>query len=149
MLLGRPSDHGRYLSQMDDLDAAVATLRDLRARGLRLALDDFGTGYSSLSYLKRSPLDVLKIDKAFVAGLGRNAEDTAIVGAVIALAHILGMQVTAEGVETVEQAHLLRELACELGQGYLFARPLTPEGLETWLAVGHLPVPGALIAFPA
>ena len=134
---------------MDDLDAAVATLRDLRARGLRLALDDFGTGHSSLSYLKRFPLDMLKIDKAFVAGLGRDAEDTAIVGAVIALAHILGMQVTAEGVETAEQAHLLRELACELGQGYLFARPLTPEGLETWLALGQLPIPGTPVAFPA
>ena len=134
---------------MDDLDAAVATLRELRARGLRLALDDFGTGYSSLSYLKRFPLDVLKIDKSFVAGLGRDAEDTAIVGAVIALAHILGMQVTAEGVETAEQAHLLRELACELGQGYLFARPLAPAGLESWLDLGHLPVPGVPVAFPA
>ena len=134
---------------MDDLDAAVATLRDLRARGLRLALDDFGTGYSSLSYLKRFPLDVLKIDKAFVAGLGRDTEDTAIVGAVIALAHILGMQVTAEGVETAEQAYLLREMACELGQGYLFARPLTPEGLETWLTLGQLPIPGTPVAFPA
>ncbi len=134
---------------MDDVDAAVATLRGLRARGLLLALDDFGTGYSSLNYLKRFPLDVLKIDKSFVAGLGRDVEDTAIVGAVIALAHILGMQVTAEGVETATQASRLRELGCELGQGYLFARPLAPEALEPWLALGHLPIPGTPVAFPA
>jgi len=118
---------------MDDVAAAVATLRELRAHGLRLALDDFGTGYSSLSYLKRFPLDVLKIDKSFVDGLGRDTEDTAIVAAVIALAHILGMEVTAEGVETREQARHLRQLSCELGQGYLFSRPLPPEALEPWL----------------
>ena len=133
---------------MDDVDAAVATLGELRAHGLRLALDDFGTGYSSLSYLKRFPLDMLKVDKSFVAGLGRDAEDTAIVAAVIALAHILGMQVTAEGVETVEQAHHLRQLSCELGQGYLFARPLTAVALETWLERGQLAVPGLLVACP-
>jgi diguanylate cyclase (GGDEF)-like protein len=126
---------------MDDVDAAVATLRELRAHGLRLALDDFGTGYSSLSYLKRFPLDVLKIDKSFVDGLGRDTEDTAIVAAVIALAHILGMQVIAEGVETLEQAHQLRQLSCELGQGYLFGRPLAPEALESWLDLGQVAVP--------
>jgi len=126
---------------MDDVDMAVATLRDLRSHGLRLALDDFGTGYSSLSYLKRFPFDMLKIDKSFVDGLGRDIEDTAIVAAVIALAHILGMQVTAEGVETIEQANQLRQLSCELGQGYFFARPLAPEALEAWLERGQLAIP--------
>ena len=134
---------------MEDVDAAIATLHTLRARGLRLALDDFGTGYSSLSYLKQFPLDMLKIDKAFVAGLGRDTEDTAIVGTVIALAHILGMQVTAEGVETIEQAERLRAMSCELGQGYLFARPLAPEALEDWLEWGRLPTSGMPLACPA
>ncbi len=129
---------------MDDVDAAVATLQELRAHGLRLALDDFGTGYSSLSYLKRFPLDVLKIDKSFVDGLGRDTQDTAIVAAVIALAHILGMQVTAEGVETREQAHQLRQLSCELAQGYLFSRPLTPAALEPWLDLDQVARPRPL-----
>lgn len=133
---------------MDDIDQAVATLQELRAHGLRLALDDFGTGYSSLSYLKRFPLDMLKIDKSFVNGLGHDVEDTAIVGAVIALAHILGMQVTAEGVETVAQARQLRQLSCELGQGYLFGRPLTPEAMEAWLELGAMTIPGLSVAFP-
>lgn len=133
---------------MDDVDAAVETLRQLRMHGLRLALDDFGTGYSSLSYLKRFPLDMLKIDKSFVDGLGHDTQDTAIVAAVIALAHILGMQVTAEGVERSEQAQQLRQLSCELGQGYLFAPPLDPEALERRLEDGQMDIPGLPVAYP-
>jgi diguanylate cyclase len=103
---------------------AADTLDDLVRLGVRLAIDDFGTGYSSLSYLKRFPVEALKIDKAFVAGLGRDPEDEAIVAAVVALGHGLGLRVCAEGVETAAQAALLGRLGCDTGQGYHFAPPL-------------------------
>ena len=119
---------------MADPEAAVATLRQLKGLGTGLAIDDFGTGYSSLGYLRRFPLDLLKIDKAFVAGLGRIAEDAAIVEAVVGLAHTLGLRVVAEGVETADQAARLRGLGCELAQGYLFGKPVTPEELGALLA---------------
>lgn len=106
---------------------ARAALRELKGLGVRLAIDDFGTGYSSLAYLRRFPLDTLKIDQSFVIGLGENAQDTAIVEAVILLAKALGMRTTAEGVTTDEQVALLRARGCDLGQGYLYARPLTVE----------------------
>jgi len=118
---------------MEDASATIETLRRLKALGVRLAIDDFGTGYSSLSYLKRFPVDVLKIDKSFVDGLGEDPEDTAIVQAIITLAHSLGMDVTAEGVETIEQSNQLQVLGCRLGQGYLFARPLPACALERML----------------
>ncbi len=110
---------------MGDADSAVATLNALKALGVQIAIDDFGTGYSSLSYLKRFPVDTLKIDRSFVVGLGHDAENTAIVRAVIALAKSLGLSVTGEGIETAEQLHELQSLGCDQGQGYYFARPLT------------------------
>jgi diguanylate cyclase (GGDEF)-like protein len=108
---------------MDQSEAGIRTLRRLRAMGVRLVLDDFGTGYSSLSYLKHLPLDTIKIDRSFVAGLDGSA-DRSIVEAVIALAHGLGIGVVAEGIETIEQQQLLLALGCDLGQGYLFSRPV-------------------------
>jgi EAL domain-containing protein (putative c-di-GMP-specific phosphodiesterase class I) len=99
------------------------TLADLKDLGVKLALDDFGTGYSALSYLKRFPFDMVKIDRSFVRGLGRDSEDSAIVGAVMGMARALGMEVVAEGIETEEQLACLTELGAELGQGFLFARP--------------------------
>jgi EAL domain-containing protein (putative c-di-GMP-specific phosphodiesterase class I) len=109
---------------MRDTEKSIATLQRLKESGVTIAVDDFGTGYSSLSYLRRLPLDVLKIDRSFVQGIGQNAEDDAIVRAVISLAQSLGLSVTAEGIETAEQASLLREWSCQTGQGYLFSRPL-------------------------
>ena len=100
----------------------------------RISIDDFGTGYSSLSYLKRLPADAIKIDKSFVKGLGEDVEDTAIVRMVIELAHTLGVEVVAEGVESRAQAALLAEMGCDMGQGYLFARPLSPEAAAEFLS---------------
>jgi predicted signal transduction protein with EAL and GGDEF domain len=103
--------------------ATIRTLQALKGLGVQLAIDDFGTGYSSLSYLKRFPVDTLKIDCAFVDGLGGDAHDSAIVRSVITIARSLDLSVTAEGIETVEQLSQLKALACDEGQGYYFARP--------------------------
>ena len=108
---------------MDQTDAGIRTLRQLREIGVHLVLDDFGTGYSSLSYLKHMPLDTIKIDRTFVAGLDGET-DRSIVEAVIALAHGLRIGVVAEGIETEAQFEQLRLMGCDVGQGYLFARPL-------------------------
>ena len=108
---------------MDQSETGIRTLRRLRAQGVRLVLDDFGTGYSSLSYLKHLPLDTIKIDRSFVAGIEEKA-DRSIVQAVVALAHGLGIGVVAEGIETERQAERLLALGCDLGQGYLFSRPV-------------------------
>jgi EAL domain-containing protein (putative c-di-GMP-specific phosphodiesterase class I) len=99
------------------------TLHALKKLGVSLMLDDFGTGYSSLSYLKRFPVDVLKIDRAFVHGLGSEAEDSAIVKAVVGMAQALEMGVVAEGVETEDQVECLRALGCDRAQGFFFGRP--------------------------
>jgi EAL domain-containing protein (putative c-di-GMP-specific phosphodiesterase class I) len=106
---------------MQESDAGQ--LRQLAALGVKLAIDDFGTGYSSLSYLSRLPIDTLKIDRSFVARLGQEPESTAVVQTIIALAHALGLSVTAEGIETSAQAAHLQTLGCTRGQGFLYARP--------------------------
>jgi EAL domain-containing protein (putative c-di-GMP-specific phosphodiesterase class I) len=108
---------------MHDTESATSALRALRALGVHLAVDDFGTGYSSLSHLKRFPIEALKIDQSFIQGLGVDPEDSAIVTAVVSLAHALGLSSTAEGVETPEQLAHLRTLGCELAQGHLFSEP--------------------------
>jgi EAL domain-containing protein (putative c-di-GMP-specific phosphodiesterase class I) len=118
---------------MRDVEATIRTLRQLKELGVRIAIDDFGTGYSSLAYLKCLPLDILKIDRSFIKGIGHDPEDTAIVRAIIAMAKSLHLSVTGEGIETAEQAALLRGWACELGQGYFFGRPLNPAALTELL----------------
>ena len=112
---------------MGDADATVKTLEHLKGIGIRLAIDDFGTGYSSLSYLKRFPIDVLKVDRSFVAGLPANRGDAAIVRAVVGLTRALGLKAVAEGVETQDQLAELRGLGCDQGQGYFFGRPTATE----------------------
>ena len=108
---------------MSDTAKSVAVLHDLKALGVGLSVDDFGTGYSSLSYLKKFPVDILKIDKSFIDGLGQDNEDSSIVGATISLARSLHLTTIAEGAETAHQVHLFSELGCDKAQGYLFSRP--------------------------
>jgi CheY-like chemotaxis protein len=100
---------------------------------VRIAVDDFGTGYSSLSYLRQFPIDVLKVDRSFVAELGQNAEATAIVTAVIHLARALDLETVAEGIETPDQHAQLQMLGCDKAQGFLWSRPVPPEELSGWL----------------
>ena len=115
---------------MDDPEVALEQLHRLRELGLRLAIDDFGTGYSSLLRLKRLPVQKLKIDQGFVAGLPWDEDDAAIVRVVIALAKSMGMQVHAEGIEQVEQARFLLEQECDLAQGYWFGRPVPAQEMD-------------------
>jgi len=104
-------------------EQVVTVLHELVRLGVRIGIDDFGTGHSSLSYLKLLPVDTLKIDSSFVNGLGKDAEDSAIVAAIITLGHAIGLNVMAEGIETQTQLQELRDLGCDLGQGYYFAKP--------------------------
>ncbi len=115
---------------MDDPEVALEQLHRLRDLGLRLAIDDFGTGYSSLLRLKRLPVQKLKIDQGFVAGLPNDDDDVAIVRVIIALARSMGMQIHAEGIEQSEQARFLLEHQCDMGQGYWYGRPVPPQDLR-------------------
>ena len=122
-----------------DTEATITRLRHLKDLGVGLAIDDFGTGYSSLSYLRRFPVDLLKIDRSFVAGMVHSPEDAAIVSHVIGLAHAFGLKVVAEGVETVHQLEELTRLGCDLAQGYNWRRPEPAAGVESWLPAAFPP----------
>jgi EAL domain-containing protein (putative c-di-GMP-specific phosphodiesterase class I) len=119
---------------MEDTQHTIDTLQALKELGVQLSIDDFGTGYSSLSYLNRFPVDILKIDKTFVAKLGKNYEDTALVSLTVNLSHIFGLNVVAEGVENDYQLQQLRELGCDQAQGYYFSKPLSSQ--EIWAELG-------------
>jgi diguanylate cyclase (GGDEF)-like protein len=123
---------------VDDSEAGWQPLEALRAMGVRIAIDDFGTGYSALAYLRRLPVDVLKLDRRFITDL--DSADIAVVAAILAMAHALGLHTVAEGIETAEQLAHLRRLRCEFGQGYHLARPMAAEDVP-----GHLrePLPRA------
>jgi diguanylate cyclase (GGDEF)-like protein/PAS domain S-box-containing protein len=121
---------------MDDAEFAQGKLEELRDLGVSLAIDDFGMGYSCLYHLKHMPIDFLKIDRAFIIGLGDDQGDEAIVSGTVGLAHALGVIAVAEGVETADQQEVLRELGCDLAQGYHFAKPLPREAMENLLSDG-------------
>ncbi|HST03557.1 MAG TPA: EAL domain-containing protein [Chloroflexia bacterium] len=123
---------------MEDPEQSLATLRALKALGVKLALDDFGMGYSSLSYLKHFPMDSIKLDRSFISGLGNNRQDTAVVYAAVSFAKALHLTITAEGIESNSQVEQLRALGCELGQGYLFSKPLPAWEMAEYL-VTHDP----------
>jgi diguanylate cyclase (GGDEF)-like protein/PAS domain S-box-containing protein len=120
---------------MDNPEVSILRLKRLKALGVRLSVDDFGTGYSSLSYLQRFPIDTLKVDRAFVSDI-ESSENRKIVGAVVALAHSLGLDVVAEGVELETQSDVLHGFACEAGQGFLFSRPVCREDVEQMFGKG-------------
>ena len=119
---------------MADTAATTLTLRAFQKSGVHIALDDFGTGHSSLSYLKRMPLTRLKIDQSFVIGLPDDAENVAIVKAIVAMASSLGLNVTAEGVESQQQADFLRDIGCQTLQGYLYGRPMAVPDMDDLLS---------------
>ena len=125
---------------MQNVDATMVALNQLKALGVRLAIDDFGTGYSSLSYLQRFPIDVLKIDQSFIRGLSCDSNDAALVSAIISLGKSLKLAVIAEGVETLEQLNFLKGLQCEEGQGYYFSKAVEPDAFVQYLtSVHHAP----------
>ncbi|MFP4611508.1 MAG: putative bifunctional diguanylate cyclase/phosphodiesterase, partial [Thiohalophilus sp.] len=118
---------------LDDINYVIERLQELKKLGIGTSMDDFGTGYSSLSYLKRLPIEQIKIDNSFVRDIAHSMHDSAIVRAIIAMGHSLGLQVVAEGVETEEQRVYLQKYQCDAYQGYFFDRPMPVEEFEKWL----------------
>ena len=127
---------------MHDRDAAAATLWLLKGLGVRIAIDDFGTGYSSLAYLRRFPIDMLKVAREFVDGLGRDAHDDVITHAIVELANTLGLLTVAEGIETTQQSETLAALGCDIAQGYLFSRPIEADAASAVMAATAWPTLG-------
>ena len=125
---------------VQEIDTTRRTLARLKDIGVQIAIDDFGTGYSALTYLKSLPVDILKIDRAFVRDLGANTRDQAIVQAIVALAHALGLEVVAEGVETATAARALLDLGCDRAQGFLLSRPVDSAAMESLLARRVIPM---------
>ena len=121
---------------MKNMKTAVEVLLKMRNRGIKIALDDFGTGYSSLTYLKNLPIDVVKIDRGFIKNIEEKKQDEFIVKTVVELAHGLGKEIVAEGIETKRQLEFLREIGCDTAQGYLFSRPVPAEEIENMLIKG-------------
>ncbi len=119
---------------MDNVESAIAMLENLKFLGMKLSMDDFGTGFSSFSYLHRFPMDTLKVDRSFVNNMSKAAKNIEIVSTIIMLAHKLGMDVVAEGIETLEEKDLLKALNCEYGQGYFFSKPISAAEVNQLLA---------------
>jgi EAL domain-containing protein (putative c-di-GMP-specific phosphodiesterase class I) len=124
-----------------DVAATVTAFRALKSLGIRLAIDDFGTGYSSLSYLRQFPIDILKVDRSFVAGLDGSKDSLALVRSILNLSSTLRLDTVAEGIETTVQRQALRGLGAQRGQGYLFARPMGPDDLRDLLTYGDTQAP--------
>ena len=131
---------------MHDVEATVVRLKLLKALGVGLAIDDFGTGYSSLAYLRQFPIDVLKIDQSFVSGVAKTKESAAIVHTLVQLGKVLDLETVAEGIESNDQRRLLQAEDVNIGQGYLFARPLEVKEIDKLLktAVAKPETAGAL-----
>jgi EAL domain-containing protein (putative c-di-GMP-specific phosphodiesterase class I) len=119
---------------MGDDEPTMNRLRELKALGVRLAVDDFGTGYSSLQYLRDFPLDILKVAKSFVDGIGDEAQGVALARAIVELGDSCELDVVGEGIELIEQRQGLLDLGCRLGQGFLFARPADPQTIDALLS---------------
>jgi EAL domain-containing protein (putative c-di-GMP-specific phosphodiesterase class I) len=132
---------------MQDVEDTIAHLRVIRDMGIRITIDDFGTGFSSLSYLAKLPVDMIKIDRAFVTDMTDGPEGLALVSMIIGLARSLRIKVIAEGVETEEQANLLRLLNCDEMQGFLYSKPLPGEEFEARYLAPQ-PTPPTLLAQP-
>jgi diguanylate cyclase (GGDEF)-like protein len=156
-ILAQTGLEGRFLKLeltesmlVDEVEAVIQTLVDIRSRNIQLSIDDFGTGYSSLSYLPRFPINTLKIDRSFVNGMLNDAESLEIVRAITMLAQSIGIEVIAEGVETLPQLLQLKTIGCEFGQGYWFSRPLdTVSAHRMLLKPMHWSLTEALEAFPS
>ncbi|HXW33439.1 MAG TPA: EAL domain-containing protein, partial [Acidimicrobiales bacterium] len=119
---------------MADMEISAVRLQQLKDLGVKIALDDFGKGYSSLNYIRQFPVDILKVDKSFIDGVGEESDVSALTGAIIDLASVLHIRPVAEGIEESEQLDRLIELGCDLGQGFLFARPMEPVALAEFIA---------------
>lgn len=120
---------------MDDIQHAIAALNRPQALGVMILLDDFGTGHSSLAYLARLPVDTVKIDKSFITHLENDLTNRAIIDAMLALSYTLGLQVVAEGIESVSTLEYVRSRNCQQGQGYLFSKPLPSVSLQEWYLI--------------
>jgi EAL domain-containing protein (putative c-di-GMP-specific phosphodiesterase class I) len=123
---------------MAEPDAGFQVIRRLKRLGVRLAIDDFGTGYSSLAYLHRLPVDVIKVDRSFIADLGLGSDRATLARGILELVRSLQVSTVAEGVETTEQLDALRNVRCELGQGFMFSRPVAPAAITELLALADL-----------
>ena len=134
---------------MGDIELARSTMRQLRDLGCAVAVDDFGTGYSSLAYVKRFPVNTLKVDRSFISGLPREADDAAIVNAVITMAHGLGVRVVAEGVETAQQLAHLAAQGCDEVQGFLISRPVDPDAIDSLVRSRQAEVIVSTLSTPA
>ena len=122
---------------MKDPDYALKVMNDLNKLGIRLSIDDFGTGYSSLSYLKKLPVDEIKIDRSFVMEMAKNNDDQVIVHTTLTMGHNLSLDVVAEGIEDASTMEKLKQMGCDLAQGYHIARPMPASDFFTWLAQHH------------
>ncbi|MBL8485766.1 MAG: EAL domain-containing protein [Rhodocyclaceae bacterium] len=127
---------------MEDVESTIATLRILKDIGVSIAIDDFGTGFSSLAYLQRLPVDVMKVDRAFVSGIGSGGSAERIAEMIVALGRTLNLQTVAEGVETAEQLDIVRRWGCQVVQGYFHAPPMAPEAFEAWVRQRRAGPPG-------
>ena len=119
---------------LEEPELAQSTLRQIRSMGVRLALDDFGTGYSSLSLLQQFPIQRIKIDRAFVQGLGEQGTESSLIRTIVAMAHSMDLDLVAEGVETVQQLQSLRDMGCDKAQGYLISHPVPADAMRSTMA---------------